>query len=349
MKGLGSARIALIICVSAALLGCGLPFDSAQGKPAQDDTPAVGALGPMLQSDAVATHAERRGSWMLPEAKTDDLLYVGNQYGNVYAFSYPRGKLVGELESIDAFTGGLCADRNGDVFVTSENDNSKGLTAYVYEFAHGGANPIAMLKDSYGASSCAVDPTTGNLAVTGFVSGYIAIYPEAQDNPTYVDDYTIVPAWCAYDNRGDLFVDGQTGDSNNAPYALTELPPGGTSFKTIQLNESIGMLALQWNNAHLVASFRKSIYDTTLNMYRIKISGTSGEVAGTTVLNVQKKPDYRGQFLILGNSVLAADDSPHPSLQLWHYPAGGDAVKTLIRHQHLVPYGVVLSKAPTSK
>jgi hypothetical protein len=336
MKSLRFARIALIICVTAALLGCG------------GSQPPIGAPGLMPQSHANATQAERRGSWMLPEAKIDDLLYVGNGDGDVYAYSYPRIKLVGQLEGIDAATGGLCVDKNGDVFVTAERDNSKGLAGYVYEFAHGGTNPIATLDDSNGASSCAVDPTTGNLAVAG-LTGNVAIFLKAQGNPVYIDDYTIWPDWSAYDNHGNLFVDGQTGDTGNAPSALTELPPGGSSFKVIRLNESIGMHALQWNNAHLVASFRQSIYDTTLNMYRIKISGTSGKVVGTTVLNIETKPHYRGQFLILDDSVLAAGASPYACLQLWHYPSGGDAVRTLLRHKHLAPYGVVLSKAPYNK
>jgi hypothetical protein len=336
MKSLGSACIALIICVTAALPGCGgsqLP---------------IGMPGAMPQSRAIATQAERRGSWMLPEAKTDDLLYVGNDDGDVYAYSYPRIKLVGELEGINGFTGGLCVDKNGDVFVTAETDNSKGLNGYVYEFAHGGTSPIGTLDDSSGASSCAVDPTTGNLAVTG-LTGNVAIYLKAQGNPTYIDDYTIWPAWSAYDNHGNLFVDGPTGDTGSAPSALTELPPGGSSFTVIPLNESIGMHALQWNNAQLVTSFRKSVFDTTLDMYRIKISGTSGKVVGTTVLNVERKPGYRGQFLVLGDSVLAAGASPHPCLQLWHYPSGGNAVRTLVRRNRLLPYGVVLSKAPSSR
>ncbi|MBV8529871.1 MAG: hypothetical protein JO104_01020 [Candidatus Eremiobacteraeota bacterium] len=305
----------------------------------------IGAPGAMPQGRAMATHAGRGASWMLPEARNDDLLYVGNDDREVYAYSYPRMKLVGQLLGIDAVTGGLCVDKNGDVFVTTQTNNSKGPTSYVYEFAHGGTNPIASLQDSYWTSSCAVDQTTGNLAVTDPVAGNVAIYAKAQGNPTYIGS-PVWPNWSAYDNHGNLFVDGQTGNTGNAPYALTELPAGGSSFTVVSLNESIGLHALQWNKGELVTSFRKSIYDTTLDLYRIKITGTSGRIVGTTILNIRKKPHYRGQFLILGDNILAAG-APYACLQLWHYPSGGDAVKTLVRH--LAPWGVVLSKAPSSR
>ena len=61
--------------------------------------PPIGALGAMPQSHAAATatHAKRAGSWMLPEAKGDDLLYAAQWDGAVLVFSYPALKGVGEL------------------------------------------------------------------------------------------------------------------------------------------------------------------------------------------------------------------------------------------------------------
>jgi hypothetical protein len=114
-------------------------------------------------------------SWMLPEARNDDLLYVSDGGGGVNAYSYPSFDLIGQL-TIPYARGaeGLCVDKQGDVFVPAWTGNGSSVTAYVYEFAHGGTEPIAILDDP-GAlnTSCSVDLTTGNLAVTNvYQSGY---------------------------------------------------------------------------------------------------------------------------------------------------------------------------------
>jgi hypothetical protein len=48
--------------------------------------PPIGAPGAMPQGHAIATHAERGKSWMLPEAKTEDLLYASQKERTLYAF-----------------------------------------------------------------------------------------------------------------------------------------------------------------------------------------------------------------------------------------------------------------------
>ncbi len=71
MKRMGPSYRAVTVGVPIALLaGCG----GAQ--------PPIGAPLPMPQSSAIVTHADRSGSWMLPEAKSEDLLYVANLANN---------------------------------------------------------------------------------------------------------------------------------------------------------------------------------------------------------------------------------------------------------------------------
>jgi len=55
---------ALSVSVAVLVAGCGTL------------QPPIGAPGAMPQSRAIATHDERGGSWMLPEAKSERLLYV---------------------------------------------------------------------------------------------------------------------------------------------------------------------------------------------------------------------------------------------------------------------------------
>jgi hypothetical protein len=54
---------------------------------------------PLAQPNAgIARNAEHAKSWMLPEAKSEDLLYVSNVY-TITVYSYPKGKLVGTLSN----------------------------------------------------------------------------------------------------------------------------------------------------------------------------------------------------------------------------------------------------------
>ena len=157
-------------------------------------------------------------AWMAPEAKRENLLYVsveGTDAVNVY--SYPQGKLVGILTGFNE-PWGLCAESAGDVFV-ADNWHFR-----VVEYPHGGLTPIRTFRHDHGhPQSCSIDPTTGNLAVTYYYlpkdrskrddiviyspTGYLTIYRSPADQ--YQEFFS-----CAYDNVGNLFVDGIWGLSS---------------------------------------------------------------------------------------------------------------------------------------
>jgi hypothetical protein len=123
----------------------------------------------MPQTSAIATHASR-GKWrMLPGAKSEDLLYVPDDDvpGELLAFSYPHGGLVGEVMLPADYPLGLCSDGSGHVFVTTSGTDAQ---SYIYEYPHGGTQPIATLTDPGLANGCAVDARSGNLAVTNYAS-----------------------------------------------------------------------------------------------------------------------------------------------------------------------------------
>src|SRR5262249_47577682 len=155
----------------AILAGCG------------GSQPPIAAPGAMPQTSAIATHAAGRKSWILPEAKKRKLLYVADaQTADVYVYEYPNGKLVGTLTGFQEAQG-ECADAKGDVFITVPSPYS--ASSEILEYAHGGTEPIATFSDpGYGEEpwSCAVDPTTGNLAVTNvdfshYYSSNLVVYP----------------------------------------------------------------------------------------------------------------------------------------------------------------------------
>lgn len=62
--------------------------------------PPIGAPDavPQSQISASATHAKRGGSWMLREAKNENLIYLGDR-SSVLVYSY-RGKQVGSIEAL---------------------------------------------------------------------------------------------------------------------------------------------------------------------------------------------------------------------------------------------------------
>jgi hypothetical protein len=122
-------RYALSLSAAAALLaGCG------------GSQPPIGASGAMPQLRVGTPHAGHGTSWMLPEAKGVDLLYVSYPQGpGVYVYSYPKGQEVGEITGFTSgyYPQGLCTDRSGNIFVTAVQGASGNASA-IYEYAHGG-------------------------------------------------------------------------------------------------------------------------------------------------------------------------------------------------------------------
>ncbi|MGC1987046.1 MAG: hypothetical protein WA668_16800 [Candidatus Cybelea sp.] len=163
----------------ALLAGCG------------GSQPPIGAPGAMPQRAAVAAYAKKSTS--------GKLLYASEtEESEVLVFSYPQGGLVETLTGFSEPPWFICSDGAGNIFVPTTDLKSPG---HIYEFAHGGSQPIETLTDpgpGY-ATSCSVDPTTGNLAVAN--QSNVAIYPEGQGIPTIYKTTDFGAEDCAYDDR----------------------------------------------------------------------------------------------------------------------------------------------------
>jgi hypothetical protein len=190
----------------------------------------------------------------------------------------------------------------------------------------------------YSAYGCAVDPTTGNLAVTDFshdfgASGNVAIYRHASGNPqTFSDSGIAFYVYCGYDNRGNLFVDGMK-TSRGHGY-LAELPSGGNALATIELNETIERpSAVQWDGQHVAIG---DSYNHVV--YQLSISGSQGTVVGTTKFKGWEKGHGIIQFWINNMSMLIPYTTHHKPLSLgtWAYPGGG-SLNSKFRLQFGVP------------
>jgi DNA-binding beta-propeller fold protein YncE len=306
-----SSRGAICASIAAALLAaCGgsqLP---------------IGAPGAMLQTSAIATHAAHGKSWMAPEAKSKDLLYVGDIY-DVTIYSYPQGKLEGRLNGFYEI-GGECVDAKGDVFVVNT------LGGKIVEYAHGGKKPIQTLQaPGYEPADCAIDPTTRNLAVTifgGASRGELAIYQDAKGTPTlYTDPDFLNYGYCGYDDNGNLFIDG--GNEDHA-VVFAELRKGSSSLLNLTLDQSFNDTgAIQWDGKYLAVGNQN-----TSNIYRFSISGSQGTEVGVTQLGGDAH--WVHKFFILDHKVIAPNfyfigSRFESNVLIFDYPAGGSPLKTI--------------------
>ncbi len=326
-----ASRLTLKIvgCCFAAAAICGCGGGSSQ------------ALGPPFAGSAFLQRIVRYGgpgdggsSWIADEAKSEDLLYVTDHLeGAVTIYSYPRGKLVGKLKGF-SYPEAECSNKAGDVFI---------IDGVVVEYAHASKKRLQTLtgEPGYAAQDCASDPTTGDLAVTwdlGFSKGYVAIYKHATGTPTLYQKSGAVFAYCGYDGKGDLFVDGMNSDEAIV-FKFIELPKGGKALKSITLNQTFGGSGgVQWDGTYVVVGD-----DDTNNIYRFAISGSKGTLQGTTTL--ENAPEVL-QFWIQGSNVIAGITFSRNSsvVAYWDYPAGGDPTKTITKAID-GPFGVTISKA----
>jgi len=306
----------IVLLATAFLAGCGAPQMAV--------VPPIKAFGSVNR----AASGER--------AKNQQLVYVSDVGSSIVSIFTWSGKLV---ETLSGFVqpAGLCTDGTGDVYVTDNYGHS------IYEFAHGGTAPIKTLKDlGELPESCAVDPATGDLAVINLSGhdsgGSVSIYKHAVGKRSvYAGDTSLTGAYFgAYDNKGNLFIDGYDQNSNSGVLAV--LPSGGKTLKNVTLDKRLDFPGgVQWDGKYVAIA---DAYESAI--YRVQISGSAGSVVGTTPLEASS--DIY-QFAIANREVAVANDevSDVGDVMLWKYPAGGRST----RHygELYAPFGLAVSLA----
>jgi hypothetical protein len=315
--------------VSVILAGCGAVSSGTSA------VPQVATTG----TSQVQRTSEK--SWMLPEAQGEDLLYASSGYF-VGVFGYPGMKRVGSLAGFSN-SDGICVDSASNVWIVDK------YPAAVSEYAHGGTKPLQTIKWSHAGTpvGCAVDPTTGNLAIMG--NTFLAIYSNEQGPPTI---YWLGSGWDGlvygtYDNAGNLFAIGYYAVQSKWRAELAELPRGGNSIDPILFNEEITPTTAQWNGENLVVGGGASRGEP-IGLYQISVSGSEAAITSTTVL---KRPQDRygqwGQFALQGNRVIEGMNAQR-GLGLWRYPQGG-APLTNVTSVDVGIAGVAVSSAPADR
>lgn len=305
------------IAVSAVLAACAGPAG----------TQMAGAFAPAARFVV--------GSHILPDAKMQpSLLYVSSILSDdVYVYSYPAGKAEGTLTGFDD-PYGLCSDAAGNVWIVDDGANE------IVEYAHGGTKPIATLKDpgEY-PEGCAVDPVTGNLAVTNFYAtsgaGSVAIYAHAHGSPKLISDPNFQEyRFCGYDNKGDLYVGGVT---SSLEFVFAKLLRGKKVFSAVKLKQSI-----EWPGGVAFDGSDIAVGDTDTSEVYLT-NGKKGKIVGTVSLS---DANYVNQFWIVpategkANAVLVAPSQDGNVVGFYAYPAGGAPTKTITVQE---PFGATVS------
>jgi hypothetical protein len=266
-------------------------------------------------------------TWMAAEAKQQDLVYISDFAANaVYVFTYPYGKLVGSIGTVDPT--GECADAAGNVWITSE------YAQVANEFAHGGMAPINTISIPFHMPvGCAVDPVSGSIAIDSFCQvngahqcdgdGSVYVYPSPSQQPVIYSVSSLNVYFCGYDAHGNLFVDS---DIDGRPtFRLSELPKGASTFSVVYLDRHMYFPGgVQWDGKYLAVGDQEEVGDwltSTIHQVRFNKKGSG------TVVSSTKLPGSGDvvQFWIQGSKVVAPSVGiAYPSaVGLYPYPAGG--------------------------
>ncbi len=281
-------------------------------------------------------------------ARSGDLLYIahnermenGHYRGVLSFFTFPQGEAVQDVTT-PGIVLAACSDASGNVWAIV----SKQKRWNAYEYAHGGTMPIASIDipPPRPVSGCAVDPTTGNFAVTTGAyqgSGHYGkadVWVGGRNGKPARYTVPFTPTACAYDGAGNLFVDGWIGST--VFFDLAELAEGGNAFATVKLNKSPYLYpgGMAWDGRYL------AIVDyagrRTGNLWRIKISGSNGTVVG--ISDLERLYSF-SVLAVKGGIAVGTTRNDGDAVALWRYPSGGKAIKTITQYAQPT-HGVTIS------
>lgn len=284
------------------------------------------------------------------KAVSRTLLYVSDQgTKKVSIYSYPVLRKVGTLTGLNE-PAGLCVNRAGSIFVTNVNTSSG---SNVLEFAHGSTTASQTLDDpGMQASACAVNPVSGDLAVTNYCPlskgecsnrrGNILIYPSATGpSRTYSSPKVTRFSFCGYTPSGTLYADGYGRRTHF--FRLVKLSPKDDKLTTVAVHwtdsspQIIDPGGVEWDGSFLAIGYPQGEHITP-SIYRV--DPKNGHIASVIVL---KKSRSVFGFFIDSATLIAPNTNLRAGSQVlfYKYPQGNRLTKTISRLDE--PYSVVLS------
>lgn len=324
----------------AILAGCSGSAPSVFGPPTASGTLASAtasrAVTPRLavqlfsrtipSHDAPVVHLNRSSSWIEPDVKKQELLYasdIDSGTVDIYNYNDPK-KIVGQLTGFN-FPYGECSDKAGHVFVADFGGED------IVEYKHGGTRPMQTLSDSgQYPIGCAVDPTTGNLAVSNFDRG-IAVYQNASGTPKTYTNSNFTYYWPpGYDSTGNIYVEGQNAAGS---FVFAELPAGDDIFLNISLDFTMFFPGGVMYDGSYMALTDQEYGDYPLTgIDEVNIEGTEGVgVRGIELVDNCSPSGYTqiAQPWIQDGLVVGGNLDCPSRFDYWNYTNGGYPVKTI--------------------
>ena len=262
--------------------------------------------------------------------------YIFNYYGTYASiFNYPKS--VQQVGTINGDGGQGCTNvayGYGKKIVWNVGGNTQ-ITEYKVP-----QTPIKTLSvDYYFPSSCAMN-TNGDLAVgilyatasyTG--GGEVVIFKNGSGSGTSYDTPLDEEFFDGYDNNGNLFADGFTGDRSG--FALVELSNGSSQFKTITTSNNVEFPgSVQWDGTYL------TVFDQyTDSTYRYTVSGTTATLKNT--IQFTGASDCAQTWIVKG--LLYCGDAGTNGGEVFKYPDGGSPIATFTGNFDF-PLGVTAAK-----
>jgi len=232
-----NAECGMKIRCAATLLLAGCTVGGAQPPGAAtrfvEPTPSASLMARSLAHYRAQPRLPDQGSsWIAPRAALSPrLLYVSDWNTNdVFIYDYSTGKAAGKLTGLhDPY--GQCVDRSGNVWIAEAD----GFTVVAYPYAS--KKPLKFLQTTGYPIGCAVNGANGDLAVSNFTgkseAGTVQIWKGAAGHPTTYKSSTLYYLWPpAYDDKGNLFVEGQ---ATNGTYSVAELAKGGRTLHAVAM------------------------------------------------------------------------------------------------------------------
>ncbi len=263
------------------------------------------------------------------------LLYVSDAgNNNVKFFTYPAGQLMGTLTGFEAVRG-VCGDKTGNVYVVDAHKSE------VVRYAHGQKGRSKVLYDQgYYPNGCAVDPLTGKLAVTLIsetsAAGVLALFTHAAGRPVYYEIPSMwTPAYCGFDTKGNLYIDGTDKQGN---FAFARMLAGYHNIYSLKLNQAIEVPGgVQWDGKYVAVGDR-GVSSMGSTIYQFSMGTNAGTLQGTVQLD--GSTDVM-QFWIDGGTVIGPNSGSSPSVKFWPYPGGGSPTQGVGKFRD--PIGAVVS------
>ncbi|MBV9718902.1 MAG: hypothetical protein JOZ77_06260 [Candidatus Eremiobacteraeota bacterium] len=169
----------------------------------------------------------------------------------------------------------------------------------------------------------------------------MAIFKKARGKPTYFEDPSFYEYYfCGYDDKGNLFIDGQS-SPGSGHVVLAELPKGGSQLKTIALDQVIQWPGeVQWDGKHVTVQDQGAPF-----IYQFAVKGSQAAEVGSTELDGAGELHQtwiQGRTVILPN--ICGDSCDYSDVLFYDYPAGGAYTKK-IKKAVGADLGVVVSLA----